>query len=138
MENGIMIKPLLEKADNFLQLALDFVVIILKSLSGIVGVIEFDQEDVCALANPERVEDAELVAFIVDELVLGLTHWQGFVIGISGCRIVGLSALRPRCGDCSGVLPVVGDVGELATKSLIFLADSVLLSLMLSGNLRND
>jgi hypothetical protein len=39
MENGILIKPLLEKADNFLQLALDFVVIVLKSLSGIVGVI---------------------------------------------------------------------------------------------------
>lgn len=73
MENGIQIKPLLEKADNFLQLALDFVVIVLKSLSGVVGVVEFDLEDVCALANPECVDDAELVAYIVDKVVLSLT-----------------------------------------------------------------
>jgi len=41
MENGILIKPLLEKADNVLQVALDFVVIVLESLSGVVGVVEF-------------------------------------------------------------------------------------------------
>jgi hypothetical protein len=36
-----------------------------------------------------------------------------------------------------GVVIVVGDVSEFATKSLIFLAECVLLSLVLSGNLRN-
>jgi hypothetical protein len=79
--------------------------------------------------NPECVNDAELVAYIVDELVLGLT--QVFVIRIS------LSALRTslRCGAWALIIIVVGDVGEFATKSLIFLADRVLLSLMLSGNL---
>jgi hypothetical protein len=98
MENGILIKPLLEKADNFLQLALDFVVVILEPLSGVIGVVKFDLEDVCALANPERVDDAELVAYIVDELVLGLTRTivvQGFVVRVSGCRI----ATGPLCSS---------------------------------------
>jgi hypothetical protein len=101
MENGVLIRPLLEKADSVLQLALDFVVIDLKSLSGVVGVVKFDLEDVCALANPEHVDGAELVAYIVDKLVLGLTYAgvvQGFVFRLSGCRIAGPLALRPMCG----------------------------------------
>jgi len=40
-------------------------------LSGVVGVVEFDLEEVCAFANPERVDDAERLAYIVDKLVLG-------------------------------------------------------------------
>jgi hypothetical protein len=96
MENGVLFKPLSEKANNFLQLALDFVVIVLKSLTGIIGVVEFHLEDVCALANPERVDDAELVSYTVDEFVLGLTCAgvvQGFIIRVSGCRIAGPLAL---------------------------------------------
>ena len=96
MENGILFKPLSEKANDFLQLALDFVVIILKSLTGIVGVIEFDLEDVCTLANPECIDNAELVSYIVDELILGLTCAgvvQGFIIRVTGCRIAGPLAL---------------------------------------------
>jgi hypothetical protein len=73
MENGILIKPLSEKANNFLQLALDFVVIVLKFLTGIVGVVEFYLEDVCTLENPECADDADFVSYVVDELVLGLT-----------------------------------------------------------------
>jgi len=143
MENGVLIKLLSEKGNNFLKLALDFVVIILKSLTGIVGVVELYLEDVCALANPERVDDAELVSCIVDELVLGLTCAgvvQGFIIRASGCRIAGPLALRPMCGALAMiavVVIVVGDVGEFAAKGLIFLAECVLPSLMLSGNLQN-
>lgn len=51
----------------------------------------------CALANPERVDNAELAAYIVDGLVLGRTYTavvQGFVVRVGGCtRIAGLLAL---------------------------------------------
>jgi len=89
MENGVLIKPLLEKADNFLQLALDSVVIVLESLSGVVGVVELDLEEVCSLANPERVDDAEHVAYIVDKPVLGLTC-AGVVQGFFFSKSVGV------------------------------------------------
>jgi len=143
MENGVLIKPLSEKANNFFQLASDFVVVVFKPLTGVVGVVEFYLEDVCALANPERVDDAEFVSYIVDELVLGLTCTgvvHGFVIRVGGCRIAGPLALRPMCGALAMidvVVIVVGDVGEFAAKGLIFLAECVLPSLMLSGNLQN-
>jgi len=94
MENGVLIKPLLEKADNFLQLALDFVVIVLESLSGVVGVVELDLEEVCSLANPERVDDAERVAYIVDKPVL----------------IAGPLALQPMCGALPMMVVIV--IGE--------------------------
>ena len=88
MENG---KPLLEKADNFLQLGLDFVVIILESLSGVVGIVEFDLEDVHALVNSECVDDVELVAYCTAVV-------KGFVVRVSRYRIMGPLALRFMCG----------------------------------------
>jgi hypothetical protein len=59
----------------------------------------------------ERVDDAELVAYIVNNLVLGLTcasvvHW-GFVFRVSGCRIADPLALRPMCGMI--VVIVIGE-----------------------------
>ena len=119
MENGVLIKPLLEKADNFLQLALDSVVIVLESLSGVVGVVELDLEEVCSLANPERVDDAEHVAYIVDKPVLGLTC-AGVVLGffffkVSGCRIAGPLAFQPMCG----ALPLVIPPGHWGKKNMM-------------------
>jgi hypothetical protein len=145
MKDGVLMEPLFEKADDFLQLTLDFVVIVLEPFSGrVIGVVELDLKDVCALINPKGVDNTELVAHIVDKFVLSLTGTDvihSFVVRASGCRVAGPLALRPVCGPLPmvaiGVVIVVGDVSEFATKSLIFLAERVLLSLVLSGNLRN-
>jgi hypothetical protein len=104
MENGILTKPLLEKADNFLQLALDFVVIVLKSLSGVVGVIEFDLEDVCALAN--SVFPSLMLSGDLRNAITGLSMMIARLLScsvltlISASLLVSLARLRALRGWC--------------------------------------
>jgi hypothetical protein len=73
-KDGVLMEPLFEKTDDFLQLTLDFVVIVLEPFGGrVVGVVELDLKDVCAVMNPKGVDNTELVAYVVDKLVLSLT-----------------------------------------------------------------
>ena len=70
-------------------------------------------EDVRALANPERIDGAELVACIVDKLVLSLTCTgvvQAFVFRLSGCRIAGPLALWPMGSALPMIVTIV--IGE--------------------------
>jgi hypothetical protein len=46
MKDGVLMEPLFEKTDDFLQLTLDFVVIVLKPFGGrVVGVVEVGLKD---------------------------------------------------------------------------------------------
>ena len=142
MKDNVRIKLLLKKANDFLQLTLKLVVIVFKSFGGIVGVINFDLEDVGTITNPECVDDAEFVAYTVDKVVLGLTLSviQGFIIAVSECRVLSPLALGPMCslvGFVAITVIVTRDIGKIATKDLIFFAECILRSLVLSGNLRN-
>lgn len=95
MKDNIWIKLLFEKADDFLQLALTFVVIVLKPFGDVVGVINFDLEDVSTIANPQCVNDAEFVAYAVNKCIftLILSIVQGFAIVVKGCEVSGPLAL---------------------------------------------
>lgn len=89
-------EPLFEKTDDFLQLTLDFVVIVLKPFSGrVVGVVEVGLEDVCTVMNPKGVDNTELVAYVVDKLVLqvSLTGIVSATVSLSEPAGVGLRVL---------------------------------------------
>lgn len=148
-KDGVVIELPAEKANGFLQLALDLVTIVLKSFSRIVTVIKFGYEDFCTPMNLKCVEDAEPMACIVDERVLGLgltsvSIVRSFIFGASRCRVVaGSLALEATLQPVyitilmAATIAVIGDISEFVTEDLIFLAECVLPGLILSGNLEN-
>ena len=148
-KDGVVIKLPTEKANGFLQLALDLVTIILKSFSRIITVIMFGYEDFYTPMNPKRVKDAELMACIVDKHVLGLgltsvSIVESFIFGASRCRVIaGSLALEATLQPVYiailmvATIAVVGDISEFVTEDLIFLAERVLPGLILPGNLEN-
>jgi hypothetical protein len=144
-KNDVPANLLPEKTNNFLKLALDFVFFILKSFGCIVGVVKFNLENIGTLMNPRRVINAKLVAYTVDKhlILTSASVVLSLIIRTRGCsRVAGLGSSALRCSalTCITVLIafiVIGYVSKFATKGLVFLAECIPPSLMLSSNLQN-
>ena len=146
IKDRVLIKPPFEKAEDLLQLALGLVAIILESFISIISLIKSGHEEVCTPINPKPIDDAELVACTVDELVLNpCLSMSTFILETSiiratGCEVARSSALQSACSTIpiAAVVVVIGEsIREFKTKGLIFLVECVVPSLKPSGNLQN-
>lgn len=103
--------------------------VVLESFSRIVGVMEFDLEDICTFIEPRHIDTMKITAHIADERVLELTCARiilSFVVRSCGCRVVSLLAFRLVC--CSRakglnvfVVIVVRNISKFGPRFLTFL-----------------
>lgn len=137
LTQGLRLELHLKEVKDLLQLTLRLIVVILKSLSRNILLIDADFEKTIPWANPWSIKKEELVSGLEDKVFVSTI--DGFrvfrFIRIQRGRLVGPSAFGPVTGAMNVI--VVSDIAKPATETLQFSLSCVLLDFVLPGNLQN-
>lgn len=136
LTQGLRLELHLKEVKNFPQLTLRLIVVILKSLSHNVVLIDASVKETVPWVNPWSIKKKELVSSLEDKSFVCSS--DGFqVFGFIRIRWWGLVAGPSVFGSITGVI-IVGDIIKLATETLQFSLHCVLVDFVLPGNLQDS